>query len=110
MRYVSAVVVSNLEEYDEEEYFVFGLNNMNRNIYSIKVTKEVLVHVGNEEIDIGTSDVKYIKTFQNSNYHTDVTAYYFIDKWDISLAQSTITLKNPTHKLLYISDLPLASR
>ena len=46
-------------------------------IASMKVTKEFPALVRNEEIDIGTSDVPYIKTFQISERHTDVTAYNF---------------------------------
>ena len=64
MRYISAVVASNLEEEDEEEYFVFDMNKMNSKISSTKATKEVTAIVRNEDINIGTSDVPYLKNFQ----------------------------------------------
>ena len=38
----------------------------------MKVTKEVLVLIKNEEQDIGTSDVPNLKTFHISERHTDL--------------------------------------
>ena len=72
--------------------------------------KEVPVLVRNSERDIGTSDVPYLKTFQSSNRHTDVTAYDFIERWGISLSQSNITLKNNTQKSLHGAVLLLSRR
>ena len=40
------------------------MNKINSKIASMKVTKEVLVIVRNKERDIGTSDAKYLNTFQ----------------------------------------------
>ena len=106
----SDLVSSYPEEEDHEECCVFGMNKMNRRIASMKVTKEVPVLVSNEEQYIGTSDVPYLKTFQISECHTDVTAYALSERWVISLAQATITLKKTTQKFLRIAVLPLASR
>ena len=75
---------------------------------SMKVTKEVTVIVGNEERDIGNSNVPDLKTFQISDRHTDVTAYDLSALWGISLYQATITLNNTTKKLLRSAVLPLA--
>ena len=47
VQYVSDVVTSHPEEEDEEEYCVFDLKNMNRKIYLMNLTKEVVVHVIN---------------------------------------------------------------
>ena len=74
---ISAVVSSHQEEENAEEYCVFDMNKTNTKIASTKVTKEFPALVRNEEIDIGTSDVPYIKTFQISERHTDGTAYNF---------------------------------
>ena len=83
---------------------------MDRKISSMKVTQEVPVLIRNEELDIGTSDVPDLKTSQSSERHTDVTAYDLSERWGISLAQSTITLKNTTQKFLPSAVIPLARR
>ena len=44
------------------------------------------VLVGNEERDIGTSDVPDLKTFQRLERLTDVTAYDLSEKWVIRLS------------------------
>ena len=46
----------------------------------MKVKKEVLVLVRNEERDIGTSDVPDIKTFQISERHIYAMAYDFSER------------------------------
>ena len=76
----------------------------------MKVTKEVTVLIMNEYIEIGTSDVPDIKNLQISEHHIDVTAYDLSERWGISLAQSTITLKNITQKFLPSAVIPLARR
>ena len=80
---------------------------MNIKIDSTKVMKEVLVIVGNLEIDIDTSYVAYLKTFHISPHQTYVTAYDLIEIWGMSLYQYTRTLKNTTQKFLHSSVLPL---
>ena len=55
-----------------------------------------MVLVINEDMDIGTSDVIGVNTFQFSEIHTVVNAYNFSDKWGIRLVQATKTLKNNT--------------
>ena len=97
------------EEY-EEEYCVFNLNNTNSEIASMKLTKEVLVIVRNEEIDIGTTDVPDLNTFQISEHQTDVIVYYLIEQWYISLSQYTRTIKNNIQKFLCSTILLLSSR
>ena len=47
VQYIRTVVISQLEKQDEEEYFVFGLKKMNREIVPMKVSKEVPVLVRN---------------------------------------------------------------
>ena len=49
-----------------EGILCFGLNKMNWKIVSTKMAKEVPMLVRNEDIDIGTSDVPNIDTFQRS--------------------------------------------
>ena len=44
--------------------------------------------VRNKEIDIGTSDVPYIKTFQILEYHTYITAYEFSEQLGHTLIPS----------------------
>ena len=110
MRYISAVVVYLPEEEGEEENCVFDLNKMNRKISSMNMTREVKVLVRNKEIDIGTSYVPYIKTFQSSERHTDVTTYDLSERWGISLSQDTRTLKKNTQKFLHSSIIELDSR
>ena len=53
VHYIGDVVPDHLEEQYEEEYFVFDIKKMIKKIASMKVKKEVLVLVRNEEIDIG---------------------------------------------------------
>ena len=64
----------------------------------------------NEGIDIGTSDVPYLKTLKSSENHTYAIAYDFSDQWSINLAKNTRTIKKNTQKLLCRTVLPLASR
>ena len=68
------------------------------------------VLVRDEEINIGTSYVPYIKTFQISECHTEVTTYDLSDIWGISLSQATRTLKKTMQKFLRSAFLPLARR
>ena len=63
VQYIRDLVTSHLEEEDDEECFLF-LNNINKIFFSINVTKEVPVIFRNEKIDIGTSDVLDLKSFQ----------------------------------------------
>ena len=74
----------------------------------MKVTKEFLVLVRNEEQDIETSDVPDLKTFQSSERHTYDTAYGLIEQWGISLSQATITLKKTMQKFLCSTVIMLA--
>ena len=62
------------------------------------MTKEGPVLVRNEERYIGNSDVPDLKTFQISEHHIDVTAYYLSEKWVIILSQDNRTLKKTTQK------------
>ena len=73
----------------------------------MKVTKEVLVLIKNEEQDIGTSDVPNLKTFQISERHTDFAAYYLRGQWGIILSQATITINNNTKIFLCNAVIPL---
>ena len=66
--------------------------------------------VCNEDIDIGTSYVTHLKTFQISDYHTDVTAYDLSEKWGIKLAQATKKLNKTTFKFLLSGVIKLSRR
>ena len=66
--------------------------------------------IGNEEIDIGTFYAPYLKNLQSSECHTDITTYDFSERWGISLAQSTVTIKKTTHKFLRRPVPPLDRR
>ena len=66
------------------------------------------VIVGNKDIDIGTSDVPDIKTFQISYRHIDITAYDLSKLWSVILAHDKITLKNTKKKFFCSSVLMLA--
>ena len=64
------------------------------------MTKEVPVLVSNEEIDIETSDVPDLNSFQISERHTYVNAYDLSERRGVILSQATIKLKNNMHKFL----------
>ena len=53
-----------------------------------------------EEIDIGTSYVPYLKTFQILDHHTYVTAYDLSERCVLRLSQATRKHKKTTHKFL----------
>ena len=76
----------------------------------MKVTKVVTVLVSNEEVDIATSYVPDINTFHILELLIDVTAYDLSEKWGVTLAQATRTLKNTIQKFLRGAILPLARR
>ena len=76
----------------------------------MKMTKDVPVLVRNKNIDIGTSDVPDLKTFQTSELHTYFTSYDLSEQWGISLAQATRTFNKTTHRFLHTDVLQLDQR
>ena len=61
-------------------------------------------------LDIGNADIHHPNTFQSKGRHTDVSASDLSERWCISIAQATATLKNTTQKFLRSAILPLARR
>ena len=61
-------------------------------------------------LDIGDVDIHHPNTFQSKGRHTDVSAPDLSERWCISIAQATATLKNTTQKFLRSAILPLARR
>ena len=117
-RYVSSLSVGHDVPLDDTEFCdranVFDLNFMTRTIASMKTISEDSgsgqMLQKNEEIDTGTSDVPIINTFQSSERHSDVTPQNLSERWGISIAQATKTLKKTTQRFLRSAILPLSRR
>ena len=102
------------EPFDGDSFndHVFNLHNITRSIASMKVVKTI----SNEEklerpdVDPGKSDVPLVNTFESSERHSDVSPQDLSERWGISLAQATITLKKTTQRFLRSAVLPLSRR
>ena len=113
LRYVSTVQShQDSGEVDNDCNHIFSLNRITRQIAAMQVIKDVQdVEVLNKpSIDPGKSDLPIINTFQSSDRHTDVTAQALSERWGISLAAASKTLKKTTQKFLRSAVLPLARR
>ena len=90
---------------------IFNLTNITRKIATMKcINTEQTSLQRPEDVDTGTSDVPMMHTFQSSQRHTDVTPQEISERWGISLAQATKTLKNTTQRFLRSATLPLSRR
>jgi hypothetical protein len=119
MRYLSGVKAHHDEEQElfPEEYSNFCLESINREIASMKMvvqeesTRAETPLTRYESIDPGISDVvPVVNTFQSSDRHSDVTPNDLSERWGISIATATKTLKKTTQKFLRSAVLPLARR
>jgi hypothetical protein len=118
MRYVSGVTAHHEQEQEliQEEHDSFCLESINRAIASMKtVVQEESSHIEtpltrDESIDPGTADLPVMNTFQSSDRHSDVTPNDLSERWGISIATATKTLKKTTQRFLRSAVLPLARR
>ena len=92
LRYVSTVISAPNQNYIEQYGSIFDLNKINRKIASMKVTQSMPAQKKLER-----SDVPLINTFQSSARHTDVSPQELSERWGISIATATNTLKKTTH-------------
>ena len=93
---------------DIQNHTIFDLDAIQRKICTmytthIPVTKDI-------DIDNGTTDVPITHTFQSSERHSDVSAESLSERWGISLATASKTLKNTTQRFLRSAILPLGRR
>ena len=91
---------------------IFSLSKMTRSIASIKMQLETeygekLLRPNNGS---DQSDVKEVPTFQSEGRHTDTSPEDLSQRWHISVAQATKTLKRTTQKFLRSAVLPLSRR
>ena len=112
LRYVSTVISAPNQNYIEQDETIFDLNKINRKIASMKVTQSMPAQkkLERSNIDPGSSDVPLINTFQSSARHTDVSPQELSERWGISIATATNTLKKTTQKFLRSAVLPLSRR
>ncbi len=112
LRYVSTVISAPNQNYIEQYGSIFDLNKINRKIASMKVTQSMPAQkkLERSNIDPGSSDVPLINTFQSSARHTDVSPQELRERWGISIATATNTLKKSKQKFLRSADLPLSRR
>jgi hypothetical protein len=112
LRYVSTVISAPNQNYIDENETIFDLNKINRKIASMKVTQSMPAQkkLERSNIDPGSSDVPLINTFQSSARHTDVSPQELSERWGISIATATNTLKKTTQKFLRSAVLPLSRR
>lgn len=107
--------VDNIEHECDDEETIFSLHNITRKICSMTVFQtrsdsSTMKNLERSDIDPGKSDVPLAKTFQSSSQHSDVSLSGLSERWNISLAQATTTLKNTTQKFLCSTILPLSRR
>ena len=112
LRYISTVISAPNEKCFDEDNSIFDLNNINRKIASMNVTQSLPAprKLERTKLDPGTSDVPLINTFESSARHTDVSPQEVSERWGISIATATNTLKNTTQKFLRSAVLPLSRR
>ena len=115
-QHVSAISTSNMAtepnslENDNID-IVFSLQGLTRRIASMKYIKNSNEHLQlPEDHDMGTSDVPTMQTFQSSERHSDVTPQDLSERWGISVAQATKTLKHTKQRFLRSATLPLSRR
>ena len=125
-RYLSGVSTLRQEEdlFDIDHYYLsntcFNLESINRSISAMKrivpeESPDVSHDLGtpltqDESIDVGTTDVPILKSFQSSDRHTDVSPEDLSERWGISVATAIKTLAKTTQRFLRSAVLPLSRR
>ena len=112
MRYVSTVISSPIQDDFDEDGSIFNLNKINRKIASMKMTQSnpAPKKLYKTDFDPGSSDVPLTNTFESSSRHTDVTPQDLSERWGISIATATNTLKKTSQRFLRSAVLPLSRR
>ena len=87
---------------------IFNLDSIKRSICSMSIIPESLTR--DNAIDPGTTDAPIPSTFQSSDRHSDVTPQSLSERWGISLATASKTLKNTTQRFSRSAVLPLGRR
>ena len=112
MRYVSSVISSPIQDDFDEDGGIFNLNKINRKIASMEMTQSnpAPKKLYKTDFDPGSSDVPLTNTFESSSRHTDVTPQDLSERWSISIATATNTLKKTSQRFLRSAVLPLSRR
>ena len=112
MRYVSSVISSPIQDDFDEDGGIFNLNKINRKIASMEMTQSnpAPKKLYKTDFDPGSSDVPLTNTFESSSRHTDVTPQDLSERWGISIATATNTLKKTSQRFLRSAVLPLSRR
>ena len=98
---------------DSYEYSLFNLNSIKRRICSMSKIPESKIPktlTRDNNIDPGQTDAAIPSTFQSSDRHSDVTPQSLSERWGISLAAASKTLKKTTQRFTRSAVLPLGRR
>ena len=104
LRNISTVDIS------QQDNTVFSLDRIHRRISSLKKPMPLTNLNRPTNINSGTTDVTSVPTFQSTDRHSDVTALELSERWGISIAAASKTLKKTTQKFLRSAVLPLGRR
>ena len=96
----------------KKNIFNLTVNKNTRTIASIKMTQSVPIpkKLHKPDLDPGSTNVPLTNTFESSSRHGDVTQQALSERWGISLATATKTLKKTSQKFLRSAILPLSRR